>query len=162
MEDKIKISDNKGGRPRKFESPKQMQEEIDAYFKECEGYEIITYGKDGKRESSIKKPSKPLTVEGLAVALDVDRKTLLNYEKEQGYEEFFPTIKKAKSRILQDMMERGLLGDSNSAVTIFGMKNNFGYRDKSELEHSGKDGDAIQHSHNIESHKIILEKYSDK
>lgn len=102
-----------------------MQKIIGAYFKECED------------------KGKPVTIEGLAVALDCDRKTILNYETKEGYEEFFPTIKRAKARVLASLMEMGLAGKHNSAVAIFGLKNNFGFKDRQDHEITGKDGSPL-------------------
>ena len=56
--------------------------------------------------------------------------TLLNYEKQKGYEDYFYTIKKAKRKIARNKTERGLTGESNPAVTIFDLKNNHGYKTK--------------------------------
>ncbi|WP_308660991.1 terminase small subunit [Alistipes finegoldii] len=65
------------GRPRKFSSPEEMQAAIDAYFAACE------------------KKDEPLTIEGLCEALEVDRRTILNYGKLEAYSAFFPTVKKS-------------------------------------------------------------------
>jgi hypothetical protein len=101
------------GRPMKFESPEKLQELIDAYFKNCDDNDEI------------------YTVTGLAMALDTDRQTLVNYSKR---EEYFDTIKKAKQKVENQMITRALTGAYNSAVSIFLMKNNFGYVDKTEQE----------------------------
>ena len=79
----------------------------------------------------------PYTIEGLCEVLECERHTLLNYEKKKGYEEFFTTIKKAKLKVQRNKLERGLDSESNPAVTIFDLKNNHGYKDKTETEHSG-------------------------
>lgn len=101
------------GRPLKFESAKQMQELIDAYFKYCdENNEIYT-------------------VTGLAMALDTDRITLIRYSSK---DEFCNTIKKAKQKIENQMVNRALTGVYNPTVSIFLMKNNFGYEDKVQQE----------------------------
>lgn len=132
----------KPGRPRKFESPEQMQEAIDAYFV-----------KQDERK-------KPYTIMGLAIALDIDRDTLLNYEKKAAYKQFFGTVKGAKARIAEQMEENLLGGDGNKTGLIFSFKNNFGWKDKQEVEQSGPDGGPVQHSHKIENHKVVFEKYS--
>ena len=104
---------NKVGRPMKFKSVEELQTKIDNYFKECnENNEIYT-------------------VTGLAMALDTDRQTLVNYSNR---EEYFDTIKKAKQKIENQMVNRALTGVYNPTVSIFLMKNNFGYVDKQEQE----------------------------
>lgn len=119
----------KVGRPRKWDSPEQLQAEIDAYFKECDNKTVLHGDKIFQ--------GVPYTVQGLCLVLDCDRKTLLNYEKEEGCEEFFHTIKKAKLRIEQQKVQNGLMGISNPAVTIFDLKNNHDHVDKQEIASTG-------------------------
>lgn len=102
------------GRPKKYETQELLQAKIEEYYQECEREDL------------------PLTIEGLSDHLDVDRVTLLNYGKEEGYEEFFSTIKKAKNKILRYKMEKALKSESNTPVAIFDFKNNYGYVDKTE------------------------------
>ena len=105
---------NEVGRPSKYASAEEMQKDIDKYFEYCD------------------KNGKPYTVSGLANALDTNRQTLLNYEEK---EEFFDTIKKAKSKIEQFAEELLFVGN-NTAGVIFNLKNNYGWKDKQEVEAS--------------------------
>lgn len=100
---------NKGGRPLKYKSVKELEAKIEKYFAECE------------------ERLRPFTMSGLANSLDVDRRTLLNYSER---ERFFPTIKKARQRVEQWWEER--LADSAATGAIFNLKNNFDWKDKSE------------------------------
>ena len=100
-------------RPKLYTSVDKMQEKIEEYFSMCDDKE------------------KPYTMSGLAYALDMDRKSLLNYSKD---EQFFPTIKKAKERIEQQLEENALMGKANSTFTIFNLKNNYGWKDNIEVE----------------------------
>lgn len=106
-----------GGRPMKFQSVEELQVEIDAYFTQCD------------------KQEKPYTVSGLALALDTNRATLVNYEKEVGYEMFFYTIKKAKQKC-EAYAESVLFGGKQVAGVIFSLKNNYGWKDKQEIDHT--------------------------
>lgn len=99
-----------GGRPLKFVSPKKMQNAIDEYFDECI------------------KNSEPLTVTGLALALNTTRETLMDY---QNKDEFSDTVKKAKLRI-ENAYEKRLIS-RGAAGDIFALKN-FGWTDKVEQE----------------------------
>ena len=89
-----------------------MQKKIDAYFEEC----------DAK--------GKPYTICGLALAVDMDRRSLLNYSED---DEFFLTIKKAKQKCEAYAEEQLYLG-KNTAGVIFNMKNNYNWKDKTEQE----------------------------
>lgn len=130
------------GRPLKFGSAEELQEKIDEYFESC--YEEIwqeVFDDEGKskgwvpiygRDGSIRKRLvRPFTISGLAVHLEVDRKTLLNYEDKS---EFFRTIKRAKARI-ENYTEEQLYNTSakNMVGIIFNLKNNYGWQDKQEV-----------------------------
>lgn len=125
------------GRSKQWGTPKELQSDIDAYFNECDNRVVQVYDKKQQEIVELKKQI-PYTIEGLCDVLECDRATLLNYERKVGYEEYFNTIKKAKNKIQRNKLERGLDGESNPAVTIFDLKNNHGYKDKTETEHSGE------------------------
>ncbi len=109
----------KTGRPLKFKTVADLQKKIEAYFKACDKKQI------------------PLTITGLAIALNTSRQTLVNYEEK---EEFFDTIKKAKSIIENHIETMALTGKYVPVISIFNLKNNFGWKDKTELDHSSSDG----------------------
>jgi len=127
------------GTSKMFATPKELQDAIDKYFDKCDSNSIEIYSKSAQSKETIKRQI-PYTIEGLCVVLECDRDTLLNYEKKKGYEDYFGTIKRAKMKIQLNKVERGLMGTSNSAVTIFDLKNNHNYKDKSEsnIQHSGE------------------------
>ena len=98
------------GRPPKWSSPEELQKQIDKYFQECEAND------------------EPLTITGLAMALDTYRDVLMDYQEK---DEFSNTIKKAKQKI-ENAYEKRLIkyvrrGD------IFALKN-FNWNDKQEIE----------------------------
>ena len=70
-------------RPKLYSSVEDMKKIIDKYFEMCDEKE------------------KPYTMSGLAYALDMDRRSLLNYSKD---EKFFPTIKKAGDSFLSKLI----------------------------------------------------------
>lgn len=118
---------NPGGRPLKFKSPKALQAKIDAYFKKV-GWQTKTVLKNNE-------PTKiefyvPATITGLALALDTSRKVLCEYE---GRDAFSNAIKKAKANCEDMLFEGGLTKQLDKSVTIFGLKNNFGWEDKKEI-----------------------------
>ena len=120
------------GTCKKWETSEDLQSDIDLYFDECDNNESFMYDVMGKKVD-IDKPL-PYTIEGLCETLDCDRRTLLNYEKQEGYESYFHTIKKAKRKIQRNKLERGHSGESKTAMVIFDLKNNHGYIDKVEQE----------------------------
>lgn len=112
-----------GGRPRKFKTVEEMQKAIDAYFAKCD------------------MDKEPYTITGLAIALDFNsRKSLLDYEgyTDENDKGFLNTIKRAKCKV-EDNIEKGLIsGKYNATGSIFNLKNNFDWRDKTEVENSGE------------------------
>lgn len=129
-----------GGRPRKFQSVEQMETAIEAYFLECDERTIQTVTRKGD-VVTLKHP-EPYTVTGLALVLGIDRHTLLDYEAEERVDEFgdefHPTIKRAKERIHHDLERRLYDGEGYGPGQIFGLKNNYDWSDKQEIEHTGK------------------------
>lgn len=103
----------KVGRPKKFKTPEEVTEKAAAYFADCEAR------------------NKPITVTGLALALDTTRETLCDYEADPIFSD---AIKMAKARVENFAEER--LYSSAPTGAIFALKN-FGWRDKQELAHSG-------------------------
>ena len=98
-------------RPKLYNSVDKLEKDIESYFKLCD------------------KKKKPYTLSGLAYALDMDRKSLYNYSKD---DKFFPTIKKAKQKIEQQL-EENLYRLGNNSGIIFNLKNNFNWKDSVEV-----------------------------
>ena len=130
-----KFAIGNSGKSKKFETSEQLQEAINEYFDFCDKNTVKIFNKKDNCLVDIPKPI-PYTIEGLCDVLDCDRDTLLNYEKAENYEEFFGTVKRAKNKIQRNKVERGLMGDSNPAVSIFDLKNNHGYIDKVQNENN--------------------------
>lgn len=104
-------------RPKLYTCVEDMQKIINEYFKMCDDKE------------------KPYTMSGLAYALDMDRRSLLNYSKD---EKFFPTIKKAREKVEQQLEENALMNKANATFTIFNLKNNYGWRDTVEVKNDNE------------------------
>ena len=120
---------SKGGRPLLFKSPEELEEQIQLYYASCDARVVKRiFSKEGNEVSQI---TAPYTVTGLAYFLKTSRHTLVNYESK---EEFFHTIKNAKSFIQSRLQESALLGEYNPAISIFSLKNNYGWKDKSEID----------------------------
>lgn len=131
------IRDKTNGRPPKYATPELMQEAIDDYFAECDNRTKVFYDKEGSGiEGTI---PEPYTMSGLAYALDMDRRTLVDYAHN---ESFFPLVKAARNRVQRDV-ERRLMETSNQSGAIFNLKNNFGWHDKTETDIT-TGGDKIQ------------------
>lgn len=111
-----------GGRPLKFKTPEELQQKIDNYFESVKEPRLI--GEQLYFE--------PITITGLALALDTSRETLCNYEER---DEFFDAIKRAKLRC-ENYAEKQLYMGKSAAGPIFSLKN-FGWKDTQEAHHSG-------------------------
>ncbi len=102
----------KKGRPPKWKSVKAVELAIDEYFTDC-----------------MVRKAHP-TVSGLALALDLTRQGLLEYEAKNAFSD---TIKKAKQRV-HVAVEETLMGGKAPVGAIFNLKNNFGWVDKREVD----------------------------
>ncbi|MFV0551053.1 MAG: terminase small subunit [Anaerorhabdus sp.] len=99
------------GRPFLYEDENAMINDIVAYFKYCE------------------EKGKPYTTTGLALALGMTRMTLLNYQKDEKFDDII-TI--AKERV-QQYQEEELFG-KNTAGAKFSLSANFGWRESTKVE----------------------------
>jgi hypothetical protein len=109
-----------GGRPPKYTSVEALQADIDAYFAAC-------------------TDENPPLISGLAYHLDMSTESLRRYGLE---DEFCATIRKAKQKVEMALEKR--LNQAAPVGAIFSLKNNFGWKDKTEQELSGPDGGAIK------------------
>jgi len=145
-----------GGRPLKFKSAKELQKKIDEYFDSCYEevwIETLDANKVPTGEwiqlfdhmgNPRKKQIRPFTISGLAVHLETNRQTLLNYGDR---EEFFDTITRAKARI-ENFTEEQLFDKEarNISGIQFNLKNNYGWVDKQEVDNNigNKDGKPFE------------------
>jgi len=108
----------KVGRPLKIETPKQMENILNEYFKTTDENKI--------------------TITGICLALGLDKSTFYDYEK---IEEYKDIVKQARMIVENSyeisLRENGRTGD------IFALKN-FGWRDKVEYEDSGNKNGVIE------------------
>lgn len=117
----FELGTTKLGRPRIWPTPEDLLKECEAYFEKA------------------KEEKDPIHIEGLCAHLNVARNTLLNYSKAEGFEEYFKVVEWAKGQILSDLVTRSMTGKHNPAGTIFNLKNNYGYTDKTEINHKLED-----------------------
>jgi hypothetical protein len=108
------------GRPPKFKTPEDMQQAIDEYFAQCDD-------------------QNPPLISGLAYHLDMATESLRRYGEN---DEFSAVVKKAKQRV--EIAVEKKLHSSACTGSIFWLKNNAGYKDKTEQELSGPDGGPIK------------------
>jgi len=158
-----------GGRPKKWKTVEELQEQIDDYFKSCyrkkqfkqiekdeDGNKFIVYVDEKDKDGEpIYERIRPFTITGLAVHLNTTRKVLLDYEN-SGQEEFRNTIKRAK-QIIENYTEESLHTGSNVAGIIFNLKNNYGWVDKKEVDNHHTGRIDHEHSQNIENMKEITQ-----
>ena len=129
---------NPVGRPPKYKTPEEMQKIVDLYFLACKVHqtgdaELLMDCEDNELLIVNDIDDVQPTVTGLALALDLTRQGLIEYSDK---DEFSDTIKKAKQRI-EKYLEQNLYGQAVTG-TIFNLKNNYGWKDKTETELSGE------------------------
>lgn len=104
-----------GGRPLKF-TAYEFEKRIEAYFRWCE------------------EKKKPLTLERLACFLHCDSETIREYRHR---DKFSATIKRLREYIHASKVENLTAGKGSTIGIIFDLKNNHGWKDKQEIEHTG-------------------------
>jgi hypothetical protein len=106
-------------RPRKYDSPEQMDEAVDSYFQYCT------------------ENQKPITYTGLCLFLGFAGRACLDGYLQ--YEGFAPSVRRAKSLVEMAYEERLVDPTRPAAAAIFGLKN-FGWTDRQEIDHRSADG----------------------
>lgn len=120
---------NLGGRPLKFKTLEEIQKKINDYFDYCDARAKKVWDDKVQKEYMISDPA-PYTMHGLARSMGIDRDTLINYSHKK---KFFGAIKEARERVAEDVETRMMDGKAQ-AGSIFNLKNNFGWKDKTEQD----------------------------
>lgn len=140
---------NNGGRPPVFADADELMNAVDEYFIYIEGEQqtiTSTVTDSSGKEKEVKETQwvrlpEPATITGLVLYLGfANRQSLLDYEK---HEEYSDVIKRAKTRVEHEY-EKKLSGDKPTG-SIFALKN-FGWKDKTELEHTAPQGISITYN----------------
>ena len=118
------MAKNKGGRPTKYTSA------------------IVTTAEDYIEGYAEQYGHLIPSVIGLAEVLDVTPKTLYNWSHDESRPEFLHILERINARQHRMLLENGLTGEFNAAITKLALGKH-GYSDKTENEHTGKDGGAI-------------------
>lgn len=116
IEDDDELAKGPGGRPTKY-IPETIYPKIEEYITSC-----------GKEQTSLP------TVEGLAIALDVNPDTLFTWAKL--YPEFSESIKKILALQKKQLMDDGMYGgkEVNAGMAIFLLKANHGMKDTPDVQ----------------------------
>lgn len=126
----------------KYDNLEELQAGIDKYFNQCDG-ELFLDGEgqpmtDKHGNAIYKKLPQPYTMSGLALALNVDRVTLLRYGTE-GYSEnadYCLTIQRAREKV-QNYAESRLFDKDGVNGAKFSLINNHkagGWSDRQEID----------------------------
>lgn len=115
---------NLGWRPLKY-SPEELYEEATKYFKKCDET-IISLDK-----STLKTITKPKTLSWLCLWLKVNKDYISEKAKDERFSE---TIKQIRLEVENNIEEWILQWSYNATSWIFNLKNNFNWKDKSEVD----------------------------
>lgn len=135
---------NKGGRPTKYKE--EYCDEIIKYF-DVEPTRTITerffYKNGDEKEKEIEVANELPTIEGFCRSIKINKSTLHEWVKK--YKEFTNAYKVAKDLQIDLWLKNSLKGLYNPTFSIFAGKNMFGWRDKSEIDHTTK-GEQMTYS----------------
>lgn len=144
---------SKRGKPLMYKTVKEMEEKIEGYFDLCDNRIQTIYSAKSDGVIEVMNP-EPYTMSGLAYYLGMSRQTLIDYTKRDKY---LDTIKDARRRVEFDLERRMNDKQSFTPGLIFNAKNNFGWKDKSEVDNThymptpilgGKSQDKLELSSN--------------
>ena len=143
-----------GMRPRKYKTPAALSRACEAYFlsitREVKLTEWVDTGERTARGKAVCRErdvlgadgqpvyktvyTSPPTVTGLCLALGISRDTWENYFDEDVYPGYADIVRRAKLR-MEAYLEEALLSREKSVQgIIFNLQNNYGWREKREVE----------------------------
>jgi hypothetical protein len=101
------------GRPRKYQDPEALRNAAEKYFNECAA------------------AGKPFTIGKLCSSMGITRDTLMEYHKKS---EFTDTVNNIRAECEADQEARLVDKEHFTPGLIFSLKNNSGWKDKTEVD----------------------------
>lgn len=123
----IKDGINAVGRPPKYTDVETLSAKMDEYFAYCDSQTKTYETKNGPPKTSY----KPYTIIGLCNYLGITRETLSQYQKDGNFSD---AVIAAKTRCEQWLEEHAINGETQPLVSMFSLKNNYGWKDKIDIE----------------------------
>jgi hypothetical protein len=136
-----------GGRPTSY-SP-EIIPLTEEYLEKCQDAEDEFHSTRGEKSDGYQRilRVKLPTIEGLAVHLGVDRKTI--YEWESVHKEFFHIIERLRTKQAEALINNGLSGDYNPVISKV-LLTKHGYIEKKETDITSKGESLAVPSSDIE------------
>lgn len=126
------ITTNGVGRPRAFNDPQELLDAYKVYLDYCRNYRVEVVSNKGEI-IEVNKP-RVATLGGFCNYVGIDTDTLTNYEKTEGYEAFFGTVKSIKQHILSGKIDCLTNGEGSTTGLIFDLKANHGLLDRNTTD----------------------------
>lgn len=117
------------GRPKKY-TKKGLEKAVEGYF--------ASISKDADGEAWAAEYKRPPTVGGLCLYLGIDRSTWQNYADGRLHPELQEITAYARMRMEAYLEEQLLTREKNVQGLIFNLQNNYGWREKREVELGGE------------------------
>jgi len=132
--------ETKTGRPKKYSSKKALGDAIERYFRSIsrtipakDDTGCIICNDDGER-IMLTQYIRPPSISSLCIYLGIDRSTWQNYCDGQMYPEFAGVTSQTRARIEAYLEEQLLTRVKGVQGIIFNLQNNYGWRQKQEVE----------------------------
>lgn len=131
------------GRPKKY-TKKSLQQAVDGYFASI-SRKVQALDDDGEviRNDAgepiwVTEYVRPPSVSGLCLYLGIDRSTWQNYANQELHPELAGVTAQARVRMEAYLEEQLLTREKNVQGLIFNLQNNYGWREKREVELGGE------------------------
>lgn len=120
------------GKPLRFKTVEALEAAISEYFDYCDNRIQHVYSPKAEGVIEVIDPA-PYTMAGLARRIGLSRQALMEYSHKEKYGD---AIKAAREKVHEDVETR--LMEKNATGAIFNLKNNFGWKDQTQIESSGE------------------------
>lgn len=147
------------GRPKKY-TKTGLQKAVDGYFasisrtvrvRDEDGVPVCN---DAGEDIRVTEYVRPPSVGGLCLFLGIDRSTWQNYCDRKLHPELAEITAQARVRMEAYLEEQLLTREKNVQGLIFNLQNNYGWREKREVELGGETRQAVAESAQVRSMSI--------
>lgn len=137
----------KVGRPKRFDTADDLWEAACGYFQFCDDNpwhknEVLKGGEDPGRIVPV-PTSRPYTIQGMCLHINLDDNTFYRYSSEEGYEQFHEVCKRIRQVIYTQKFEGAAVGAFNANL----IARDLDIAEKVNNNISGPGGGPVQHDH---------------
>jgi hypothetical protein len=131
------------GRPKTFKNKTELESLIDEFLDYCKPHPIPGWVTEAKRlkrttkyeivQRQVLSKEVPITINNLCAFMGIHRDTFNDYSHKKQFSDTIKRFKQVCEAYAEDQLYSG-----NASGAKFSLQNNYGWRDETEVKHSGE------------------------